>query len=161
MLIVTIQASWLAYKNINSTLVLMRHAIVQEHAFGCGVACVAFVAQVPYHNVAELLGNNKAISNGFRCIELITALHSYGYKEYTLKYLKPRLRRSIYKNGVIVFVKRSKRYPRGHYLVRYSGQWMDPWVNFNPRKNVKGARADFRKRLPGQPIYALLPVHDK
>jgi len=64
----------------------------------------------------------------------------------------------MYEDGVIVFIKRSVRYPAGHYLARMNGQWMDPWINFpNDQniKNIKNATSGFRKKLPGKPIYAL------
>ncbi|MEM0476561.1 MAG: hypothetical protein QW367_02905 [Candidatus Aenigmatarchaeota archaeon] len=71
------------------------------------------------------------------------------------KYLKPKWRRKIYQEGTIVFIKRNKKYPYGHYLVRYKNLWMDPWINLLKEKRMEKAKAGFRKRLPGKPIYAI------
>jgi hypothetical protein len=87
---------------------------------------------------------------------LVAILDRSGYF-YQYRYLKPRLRKIIYRDDVIVFIKRSKKYPFGHYLVRYQNLWMDPWINFPKEKDVKKAKAGFRKRLPGKAIYALFP----
>jgi len=32
---------------------------------------------------------------------------------------------------------------------------MDPWINFQKDKNLKNAKAGFRKKLPGRPIYGI------
>jgi len=131
-------------------------SITQKHPFGCGVVCVAFVIRKSYSEVMDVLVNDKANDEGFSCKELAQALSGFGYP-YIYKYLKPKLRSKIYQNGVIVFVKRSSKYPAGHYLVYSNGQWMDSWVNFAQDKDIKKAKSGFRKRLPGTPIYALFP----
>jgi hypothetical protein len=135
----------------------MKKPVTQEHDYGCGVACVAFVTGVPYQQVVNLLNRNKTTSQGFLCKDLVVVLDNLGYP-YNFKYLKPRLRIKIYREGTIIFIKRSKQYPAGHYLVRYEDQWMDPWINLPFSKNIELARSGFRKRLPGKPIYAILPL---
>jgi hypothetical protein len=135
----------------------MKQALSQQHDLGCGLACVAFIADAPYGKVAEILGGEKADTNGFTCKELVTALSKLGL-EYNYKYIKPYLRQSIYKDGTIVFIKRSSKYPYGHYLTRFQGKWMDSWVNLPFDKNIKNAKSGFRKRLPGKPIYMVYPA---
>ncbi len=128
--------------------------LVQKHPFGCGAACVAFVLKESYSKVISFLGKDKACSTGFSCQDLTKVLLKFGQR-YSYKYLKPRLKKQIYQDGVIVFIKRSKRYPSGHYLVRHKGMWMDPWINFPKDKRIAKAKAGFRKRLPGKPIYMI------
>jgi hypothetical protein len=128
--------------------------IAQEDSYGCGVACVAFALNKSYKEALSLFPNGKKRARSipdFYCRELVWILNNTG-RNYEYKYIKPKLRRKIYKTGTIVFIKKSKKYKYGHYLIRYENKWMDPWINF-PRLN---ANAGFRKRLPGRPIYALL-----
>ena len=131
-------------------------SITQRHPFGCGVACVAFVVKKSYSEIVSILGDDKASNKGFYCRDLIKALSRFKYS-YAYKYLKPKLRRSIYQDGVIVFIKRSLKYPSGHYLTYSNGLWMDPWINFVQNNNIKQAESGFRKRLPGTPIYTISP----
>jgi len=128
--------------------------ITQKDQFGCGIACIAFVVGKTYDEVIKVLGRDKAETAGFYCRELCRILEKFGcHCEHY--YLKPKWRKEIYQNGVIVFIKRSKRYPVGHYLVRYKSFWMDPWINFLKDKDVENAQAGFRRRLPGKPIYGI------
>ena len=130
--------------------------VTQKHAFGCGAACVAFIVKKSYEKVVSLLEESKAISQGYHCKDLVICLFKFNFS-YSCKYLKPKLKRRIYNEGVIVFIKRSRKYPAGHYLTRHKGLWIDPWINWNIDNNIIHARSGFRKRLPGKPIYALFP----
>lgn len=132
----------------------MKPAITQKHSFGCGAACVAFVSGVSYGAAVRRLGATKAATMGFYCRDLVTGLAELGcFYEY--KYLKSSLRRRIYKEGTIVFIARSKRYPAGHYLARADGGWMDPWLNFSCDHDITNAQSGYRRRLPGRPVYVL------
>ena len=131
-----------------------KDATRQKHPFGCGATCVAFVLGLDYSTALKLFedGENKAINRGFYCRDIVDALMKKGlYFEF--KYLKPKIRQKIYQNYSIVFIKRSKAYPSGHYLCRHNNLWMDPWFNLKENHDVSKARANFRKRLPGKPIY--------
>lgn len=125
----------------------------QEDKLGCGVACVAFILSVDYKNALKLFidGKRKAKFEGFLCKDLVVALRIAGLS-YKFKYIKAKIRKKIYKINTIVYLRKSKKYPLGHYLVRFENNWMDPWINF-PNENKK---AGFRKRLPEKPIYAIL-----
>lgn len=129
-------------------------AIKQEHTYGCGVACVAFILCTNYTLIISSFDNGeyKAEKLGFYCGELTSFLNSMGLK-YKWKYVKSRLRKKIYKEGSIVFIKKSRKYPTGHYLTRCNRGWMDSWIN-HPSVFIKSG---FRKRLPGKPAYAILP----
>ncbi len=130
--------------------------VTQKDPLGCGAACVSFITQNNYSEIVFMLGKDDATHKGFYCKDLKAILSTLGFV-YSYKYVKPRLKSKIYQDCVIVFIKRSKKYPAGHYLTRYEGQWMDPWINFCQDTNIANAKSGFRKRLPGKPIYALFP----
>lgn len=137
----------------------MRKPITQKDGMGCGAACLAFILNCSYRKALRLLRSSGEAANtrGFFCRDLVAALQRAGLT-YQYQYIKANKRNQIYKNGMIVFIKRSKRYPVGHYLCRYQNQWIDLWVNFPKDQNIKNAKAGFRKRLPGRPIYAIQEV---
>ena len=134
----------------------MRKSITQSHGYGCGLACVAFVARVEYAQVIEISDEVRAVARGFYCKQLIQLLYSYGYSG-SFKHLKRSMiyKNKIYRDNTIVFIRRSKSHPAGHYLVRHQGFWMDPWLNFTADKQIRNARSGYRRRLPGQPLYAI------
>ena len=129
--------------------------VAQQDNFGCGVACAASILELNYKETLLLFedGKNKAKERGFYCKEIIKALKQKCLA-YEYKYVKPHLHRKIYIPEAIVFLRRSKKYHVGHYLLRIKNGWMDPWGNF-PNENKK---AQFRKRLPEKPIYAIFEV---
>jgi len=132
----------------------MKSSVCQRDNFGCGIACLAFITDRPYEKIAEGLDKEKAKTEGFSCWELVAYLKSLGYRaEY--HYLNQKWRKKIYQEKTIVFLKRSKKFPFGHYLVRYHTLWMDPWIDFPKEKNLEKAKAGFKKRLPGKPIYGI------
>ena len=127
--------------------------IVQEDLFGCAPACVACILDLNYSRALRIFKNGKKYvrSMGFFCSEIVEALRKTG-REYEYRHINSKIKKRIYLGGTIVFIKRSTRYPVGHYLCRAKNKWMDPWINF---PNL-AAKAGFRKRLPGKPIYAIL-----
>jgi len=133
-----------------------RKTVKQENNYGCGVACVAFIIGKSYRQTLKLFENGyfEASNYGFNCKDIINALSKSGLK-YSYHYINSKRRRYIYKNYSIVFIKRSKQYPSGHYLCRFNHQWMDSWINFSENKNIKEAKAGFRKMLPEKPIYII------
>lgn len=135
----------------------MLNHIVQKDPYGCGIACVAFILNKEYFETLNLTkdGSFKAKNSGFSCKDLVMILRKE-QKEYRYKYISTKLKKKIYNNYTIVFIKRSKRYPSGHYLCRYNKQWMDPWLNFQVNLNINKAKSGFRKRLPSKPIYMIL-----
>jgi len=134
----------------------MRDSVTQEFDYGCGIACFAFALNVTYQQAAHRLGDQQANSERFWVKDFIVALNKSD-KHYVSKYMKPSMMRKIYKEATIILIRRSKQYPTGHYLIRHKGHWMDPWINLPTDSNVKHAQSGFRKRLPGKPMYALLP----
>lgn len=134
----------------------MRESITQEFNYGCGIACFAFALGMTYQPAAKHLVELQANSERFWIKDFTAALNKSG-KYYVSKYMKPPMMRKIYKEGTIVLIRRSKQYPTGHYLIRHKGQWMDPWINLPTDKDILHAKSGFRKRLPGRPMYVLLP----
>lgn len=128
-------------------------AVKQLHLSGCAVACVASVLKTSYRNALKSFdeGNERAKFRGFFCAEIIVALERNGLK-YHFKYVKRR-KTHIYPSGAIVYLDKSLKHPVGHYVCSTTSGWMDPWINF-PKLNAK---AGFRKRLSGKPVYAILP----
>ncbi|MCL5970876.1 MAG: hypothetical protein M1450_05270 [Patescibacteria group bacterium] len=130
--------------------------VKQDDDFGCAVACVAFVLNTRYSNAIKFFRNGKKRAEripNFYCRELVEILNNAGLN-YQYKRFKPKIRRKIHKEKSIVFIRRSKKYRYGHYLVRFNNLWMDPWINLPDRK----IKAGFRKRLPGKAIYAILKI---
>ena len=131
--------------------------IVQKDGFGCGVACTAYILGLNDEKTLHLFtkGQNKAKKIGFFCRDICKVLNKYSSKTHTFYCIKNRRKKNIYKDGTIVFIKRSKKYPSGHYLCRIGKYWMDPWINLQKGRGISYAKADFRKRLPGKPIYSI------
>lgn len=120
--------------------------IIQETLNGCGVACVASLLGKSYKEALKLFNKKKVLERGCLCREIVRALkkadkcYSYGKAtKHTKRYLRI--------TGSIVFIRRSKKYPTGHYLLKTRKGWMNSWVNtpyLNPSK------AEFQKKLPGE-----------
>ncbi len=130
--------------------------VTQEDGMGCGAACVAFAAYKTYQQAVKVLGQQKARSTGFQLKELVFGLNHYGF-DYHFKHVKPQMKQFIFQEGVIVFIQRSARYPYGHYLIRHNGFWADPWINLVVDKSLVNAKSGYRKRLPGNAQWAVLP----
>lgn len=127
--------------------------VKQEDDLGCAVACVAFVLDIIYRDATELFKDGKTrvkSKANFYCPEIVKILSCKGF-HYKWKKLKSGTEVEIYQDNSIVFIKRSSKYPYGHFLVRHAEEWMDPWINL-PDENIK---AGFRKNLPGIPTYAI------
>lgn len=134
----------------------MRESITQESDYGCGIACYAFALELSYKDAAVSLGVEQASSTRFWIKDFVQALSKSG-KPYKATHVKPKSKAKIYADGTIVLIRRSKHYPSGHYLIRHNNTWMDPWINLPTNKNILEAKSGFRKRLPGSPMYALIP----
>lgn len=128
--------------------------ITQKDNLGCGVACTAFVLGKTYDEIKKHFTQS---AKGYLCKEIVAVFKKYGI-DYRFKYLTSKLKRKIYGDGTVVFIKRNKKYPFGHYLARSGNFWMDPWINFQNDKNINNARSGFRKRLPGNPIYGIFKI---
>lgn len=119
--------------------------ISQEHAMGCGLACVAFVAGKSYKKILSLDQNSKrAWTRGYYCTELVELLSRVGLN-YTWQELKRPTRLLEIPNGSIVFIKRSEKWPDGHFLVKVAkNKYMNPWIN---APSIKIVRGGFQKEI--------------
>ncbi len=134
----------------------MSESITQELDYGCGVACLAFVCNISFQEAVIFLGKEYSVKHGWKPSDLAAALNRFGliYKNHYV-----RKKRSVeYPEGTIVLIERSNSYPVGHYLTLTTQGWMDPWINMPYTKDIHQAKAGFRRKLPGKPMYALLPV---
>ena len=131
-------------------------AVKQEDGLGCAVACVAFLLNIPYSEAVTLFADGKRRVReeaNFYCPEITQILNDAGFK-YGWKKLSEKPEDIIYNNYSIVFIERSPKYPYGHFLCRYDGKWMDPYINL-PNNNIE---AGFRKELPGKPTYTVYQI---
>lgn len=119
--------------------------IPQEHAMGCGLACVAFLVGISYQRVVSLDDEpRRAWTRGYYCPELVELLSRLGRK-YKWRAVTRRLRSIQIPNGSIVFVERSEEWPEGHYFVKVAeNKYMNPWVN---SPSIKSVRAGFQKKV--------------
>lgn len=123
-------------------------AIAQEHTLGCAVACVASLCDLPYKQTLSLF--SKSPEKGYYCKDIVLALRRknkfYIYAKYKDQKLETR---------TIVFIRRSKKYPAGHFLLKTNKGWMNSWLNYPCIAPVK---AGFQKRLPGAPQWVIAPL---
>ena len=121
--------------------------ITQESPMGCAIACCASLADLTYKCMRGFFedGEMKDQTSGFYNTDIVDALAKVGIraKGYSIK----RWGNKRIKNGTIIFIKRSKKYPAGHFLLKTKNGWMNPWIN---HPNIKPAKSDFQKRLPGK-----------
>lgn len=130
--------------------------VTQEHAFGCAVACVAYITGKSYKNALKLFRHPEyaATTRGYYCREIVKALKNAGF-DYDYCYAKPSKRKLLSLNNIIVFIARCKRYPTGHYLAYKNKKCMNPWINF---PSIIPARSGFSKSLPGKAQWIIFPL---
>lgn len=133
----------------------MKKSITQEAPYGCGIACLAFVAGINYKQAAEFLGTEQAKSERFVVKHFREELNRYGLN-YISKHVKPDQQVDP-KEGMIVLLRRSKQFPTGHYLAYHEGKWMDPYINLADDWHFQRPESGFREVLPGQMMYVLMP----
>jgi len=129
--------------------------IVQEDPMGCGIACIASITGKSYKEAKKFFDNPEfSASRGFYCRELVKALGKKGIK-YGFKKFKKDYQNKLKINGSIVFIKRNKKYPLGHYLLKTKKGWMNPWINF---PKISLAKAGFQKKLPGEAQWIIFSI---
>jgi hypothetical protein len=120
--------------------------VKQEDPMGCGIACVAFVLGISYKEATKLFAlPEKRKALGYRSSDLREALKRGSYDSFS-RYVG-RLDDTRVEIGDIVYVKKCKMFPSGHYLVKINGGYMDPFINMG---EVVGdyTRAKAGKRFP-------------
>jgi len=124
----------------------MLKAIVQEQLLGCGIACMACVAGISYAKAVKMVPFKYVSTIGCLCKDIVNALKKLGL-EYDYKKVTSKTKSYLKKEGTIVFIKRSTKYLRGHYLVKTNKGWMNPWINY---PDITPAKAGFINKLPGK-----------
>jgi len=121
--------------------------VTQEAPMGCAIACCASLAHVTYKQMRELFddGNIKDRTTGFYNKDIVSALRKVNItaKGYSVK----KWGEKKIRNGTIVFIKRSAKYPAGHFLLKTGRGWMNPWINY---PEITPARSGFQTKLPGK-----------
>jgi hypothetical protein len=126
--------------------------VTQEGPMGCGVACAASLAGLSYKDMRKFFykGSVKDKTAGFYNRDFVEALAKVGIKAkgYSIK----RWGDKRIKTGTIVFSKRSKMYPVGHFLLKTERGWMNPW---REGSTIKDAKAGWQKRFPGEKSWVI------
>jgi len=123
--------------------------VTQEEQAGCGVACVASILKLKYRQAKKLFKKNS--TKGYYCKELVSALRKSG-KNYSYKKISHSTKKYLNENGTIVFIRKSKKYPIGHYLLKTKNGWMNSWINY---PSIKPVKSGYNKKLPGKPQWIL------
>ena len=128
--------------------------IAQQDKWGCGVACVASLLAVPYEVAKQRLVEYKGrginqFPKGLELDPIVKVLHDAGVEVLADWFAQE------FPDGTIVYIEGGEPYECGHYLLRVSGGWMDPWFNMPEEDRV----AKVRKGLPKGAIIkvALIP----
>ena len=139
---------------MNSLKLLKLKPKSQEHAMGCGLACVAFLTGKSYRHVLRQVDNPAyAWTRGFYCPELVALLAGFNL-HYTWRKVKSSEIIESFPNGAILFIKPGVKYPNGHFVVKVAARrYMNPWSNF---PSIRNAKASFQSRIDGV-SYAVLP----
>lgn len=123
----------------------------QEHSMGCAVACVASLCRVSYREAIELFETPEhAWTRGFYCSEIVKALGRAGFEYSYAEFKSSRHFRRTQRPGTIVFVAPCSKYPAGHFFLRSSEGWMNPWLNYPWMDQVRSA---VERHLPGRISY--------
>jgi len=119
--------------------------VTQQDEWGCGVACVASRLGLSYVEARRRLVHVKGIEidgapHGLR-FAVVRAVLNEGKRPVMWS-----LRSEVWPSGTVVFLSRQwGRYcDSGHYMLRVSAGWMDPWKNF-PSSSRRGG---IRRHLP-------------
>jgi hypothetical protein len=129
-------------------------SVTQEEPMGCGIACVAMALNKSYKSAKRLFDNPEyALTRGYYCREIIKVLNQKR-KNYDFLKVNEKNKSILNKEGGIVFIERSKKYPAGHYLIKTKKGWMNPWINF---PNISPGKSGFQKILPGKAQWIIYP----
>ncbi|MDE1848537.1 MAG: hypothetical protein KGH55_00700 [Nanoarchaeota archaeon] len=131
--------------------------VAQEDYNGCSVSCVASLLGISYKKSLKLFGRYYSKEKGAYCRDIVKVLEK---KKLNYKYSKVvnKTKRYVNEFGSIVFIRRSKEYPIGHYLLKTRNGWMNSWINLSMITPLKiPVKAGFQKRLPGKAQWIIYP----
>lgn len=122
-------------------------SITQEDIMGCGIACVAYSLKKSYPTTKKMFSHPEyASTKGYSCKALINVLNKKAGK-YKFAKATEKNKSLLNKNGTIVLLEKSKKYPSGHYLIKTKKGWMNPWINL---PKITPAKSAFQENLPGR-----------
>lgn len=130
--------------------------VAQKDEWGCGIACVASLLSISYEEAYWCLRNQKgeSISGGNPGLELhhiALALQAYGFKVVADWEEAPE-----YPVRTILFVEGPEPYDGGHYILRVTKGWMDPWRNINRPSEKR--KAGVIKNYPAGTVFSVALV---
>lgn len=127
--------------------------ISQEHPLGCGAACVASLCHMPYQQALRYFQTPEhAWIRGFYCVEVVEALNRMGMNYAFDEFNNSKHENYLHQVGTIVFVAPCEKYPAGHYFLRTSDGWMNPWSNF---PQMSPTESQIEQTLPGKVSYVI------
>ena len=129
-------------------------AIVQEDLMGCGIACVACALNCSYGDAKRLFNAKYADNRGYFCRDIVKALNKNRLR-YSFSKVTENNKNKVNGIGTIVFIRRNKKYPQGHYLIKTRKGFMNSWINF---PEITHASAGFQKRLPGKAEWIIYSI---
>ncbi len=135
----------------------------QHDLNGCGIACLANLLNKEYLEIKSDFENNfYKVDKGIKVSDLVKYLNSKGLN-YAVKFcntkrdVTPESVSLASKLNSITLIRKSKKYPIGHYLLKVETGWVDPWMNLPSIHNVY---AGIRKELPEKPWYIIYSLQD-
>jgi hypothetical protein len=131
------------------------NAVTQEESMGCAVACVASILGISYKDSLKKFGIKSAENPTFYCKDIASILNKSGLS-YDYGKLIDKKRKYLSLPGTIVFLRRSSKFPVGHFILRAKEGWMNPWVNV---PKISPAKSGFERVLPGEPQWIIYPVN--
>lgn len=130
-----------------NTKMQKRIPVAQHNPMGCAVACVASFCQISYEEALRLFSCPKnAWIRGYFCNEVADALSNFGVPSRGELFDSGKHFGAVLQEGTIVYIAPNDLYTSGHYLLKLTDGWMNPWANF---PSMMPVRAAIVKTLPG------------
>lgn len=110
----------------------------QKDGYGCGLACLANLLDLPYDKIKEGWEKDFYKLTTYTYVKDIKKfLNDRGLK-YESKFFNQNKKYKYNKEegdkysqilGSITLIAKNEKYPTGHYLLRVKNGWVDPWFN--------------------------------
>ena len=137
-----------------------KQLIYQHDINGCGIAVLANLLESDYSTIKSDFENFfYPINRGIKVFDVVKYLETKSF-HYETKFINPKklsdeeglnIAKTI---NSITLIRKSNKYPIGHYLLRTKEGWIDPWFNLPSIDNV---HAGIREDLPNPAMYVILP----
>ena len=136
-----------------------RAGVTQEDSLGCGVACIAYILGITYKKALTLFETpSKAQNKGYTVKELANVLNKVSNTIYKTKYVGRSENLTIL-SETIIYCKKCPEFQFGHYLVKTSDGYMDPFINLKDASgDVTLAKSGFRKSIAEKVVLIVFPT---